>query len=99
MDMHNSNLFHTPARSYSGLSPYYTNKFEGTGYTLFEEMMSKICSFVQLDTFAYDDTYQPDHDTYGSAAAKFPTESMSLVLTQPCTLQSLVPMGCFSPRR
>ena len=70
MDMHNSNLFHTPARSYSGLSPYYTNKFEGTGYTLFEEMMSKICSFVQLDTFAYDDTYQPDHDTYGSAAAK-----------------------------
>lgn len=66
MDMHNSNLFHSPARrgDYPGIS-YYTNKFDN-GYTLFEEMIAKICSFVSLDTFAYDSTYDPQ----ASASAK-----------------------------
>ena len=61
-DLHNSNLFHTPARKadYPGVS-YYTNKFDN-GYTLFEEMISKICSFVKLDTFAYDATYDSQSD-------------------------------------
>ena len=68
--MHDSNIFHSPARNYDGITPYYTNKFEGNGYTLFEEMMSKVCSFVKLDTFAYEDSYAPDHDNYGSAEAK-----------------------------
>ncbi len=70
MGMHDSNLFHSPARNYDGITPYYTDKFNDNGYTLFEEMMSKVCSFVGLDTFAYDDTYALDHDTYGSASAK-----------------------------
>ena len=70
VSMHDSNLFHSPARNYTGITPYYTNKFEGNGYTLFEEMMSKVCSFVKLDTFAYDDSYAFDHDNYGSAEAK-----------------------------
>ena len=67
LDMHNSNLFHTPARNYTG-SVYYTNKF-ATGYTLFEEMMSQICTSVKLDTFSYDATYAADA-AYGSAANK-----------------------------
>ena len=70
-DMHDSNLFHTPARSYDSLTPYYTNQYEtGTGFTLFEEMMSKICNFVKLDTFAYDETFADDVSTYGSASNK-----------------------------
>ena len=68
--MHDSNIFHSPARNYDGITPYYTDKFNDNGYTLFEEMMSKVCSFVKLDTFAYDDTYALDHDTYGSSGAK-----------------------------
>ena len=67
-DMHDSNLFHTPARGEDG-SSYYTNKYE-TGYTLFEELISKICSFVKLDDFAYDSSYELDVSTYGSAANK-----------------------------
>ena len=71
VDMHNSNLFHTPARNYDdSIRDYYTNKFNAGGYTLFEELMSKICSFVKLDTFAYDETYALDVSTYGSAANK-----------------------------
>ena len=59
MHMHDSNIFHTPARDYT-VGAYYTNKFEGDGFTLFEEMVSKVCSFVKLDEFAYDNTYAPD---------------------------------------
>ena len=70
VDMHDSNLFHTPARNYSGV--YYTNKYE-TGHTLFEELISKICTFVKLDDFAYDSTYELDVTTYGSAANKLET--------------------------
>ena len=68
IDMHDSNLFHTPARGADGAT-YYTTKFE-SGYTLFEELISKICSFVKLDDFAYDSTYELDVTTYGSAANK-----------------------------
>lgn len=66
-DLHNSNLFHTPARKgdYPGLA-YYTNKFDN-GYTLFEEMIAKICSFVKLDDFAYDAAYDT---AYADSAAK-----------------------------
>ena len=53
--LHNSHLFHTPARNYTGT--YYTDKFEDDGFTLFEEMISKVCSFVKLDDFAYDSAY------------------------------------------
>ena len=64
-NLHDYPIFHTPARNYdAGL--YYTNKFEGNGYTLFEEMMDKICKFVGLDDFAYDSHY----DAYSSASAK-----------------------------
>ncbi|HHT67243.1 MAG TPA: hypothetical protein GX010_03350 [Erysipelotrichaceae bacterium] len=63
--MHDSNLFHTPARNYPNV--YYTNKFDGDSYTLFEELMAKVCSFVGLDTFAYDAA----HDIgYATAEAK-----------------------------
>ena len=67
-DMHDSNLFHTPARNIDGAT-YYTTKYD-SGYTLFEELISKICSFVKLDDFAYDSTYALDVSTYGSAANK-----------------------------
>ena len=67
-DMHDSNLFHTPARKIDG-SSYYTTKYDA-GYTLFEELVSKICSFVKLDDFAYDSGYELDVSTYGSAANK-----------------------------
>ena len=80
-DMHDSNLFHTPARSYDGINPYYTNQYQnGTGYTLFEEMMSKICSFVKLDTFAYDETFADDVTTYGSAANKLTAKVNAVTL-------------------
>ena len=76
-DMHNSNIFHTPARTYNGVTPYYTNLFDkdhdteaGTGFTLFEEMMNKLCIFVNLHDFAYDSTYAGDVTAYGSAANK-----------------------------
>ena len=63
-DMHNANIFHSPARFYryagSGTSlTYYTNTFND-GFTLFEEMMNKICTSVKLDTFAYDALYDVD---------------------------------------
>ena len=48
---------------------YWINKYDG-GYTLFEELISKICSFVKLDDFAYDSGYALDVTTYGSAANK-----------------------------
>ena len=80
-DMHESNLFHSPARNYEGLTPYYTDQYQtGTGFTLFEEMMSKICSFVKLDTFAYDETYANDVSTYGSAANKLTAKVNALTL-------------------
>ena len=76
-DMHDSNIFHTPARTYNGVTPYYTTLFDkdhdteaGTGFTLFEEMMNKLCTFVKLHDFAYDDTYADDVSTYGSATVK-----------------------------
>ena len=53
-EMHDCHLFHTPARFYS--SGYYTSKFEN-GYTLFEEMMSNVCSSIGLDAFAFDASY------------------------------------------
>lgn len=62
--LHNNPIFHTPARNYSGT--YYTNEYQGSGYTLFEEMMSKVISFVGLDDFAYDNAY----DSEASAAIK-----------------------------
>ena len=68
-DMHDCNLFHTPARDGAWIS-YYTDAFEGEAYTEFELVMSKVCSFVHLDEFAYEDAYQPDHDTYGNASNK-----------------------------
>jgi len=80
-DLHDSNLFHTPARNYASLSPYYTDQYQsGTGFTLFEEMMSKVCSFVKLDTFAYDDSYADDVATYGSAANKLTAKVNALTL-------------------
>ena len=76
-DMHDSNIFHTPARTYDGVIPYYTSLFDkdhdteaGTGFTLFEEMMNKLCTFVKLHDFAYDDTYADDVTNFGSATAK-----------------------------
>ena len=81
LDMHSSNLFHSPARNYEGLTPYYTDQYQtGTGFTLFEEMMSKICSFVKLDTFAYDETYADDVSTYGSAANKLTAKVNAITL-------------------
>ena len=68
MHMHDSNIFHTPARNYT-VGAYYTDKFEDDGFTLFEEMMNKVCSFVKLDDFAYDSSYAPDL-AYGSASNK-----------------------------
>ena len=67
MDLHDANLFHTPARNYGG-ALYYTDKFDD-GLTLFEEMMNKVCSFVMLDTFAYDATYDVPLG-YNSASEK-----------------------------
>ena len=53
-EMHDCHLFHSPARNYG--SGYYTNKFND-GFTLFEDMMSKVCASIGLDEFAYDSTY------------------------------------------
>ena len=61
---HAKPIFHTPARNYDGM--YYTNKFQSGGYTLFEELMSKICTFTGLDDFAFDSTY----DSEASASIK-----------------------------
>ena len=66
--LHGCNIFHTPARD-GAYAIYYTDKFNDNGFTLFEEMMSKVCSFVKLDTFAYDSSYAADI-AYGSAANK-----------------------------
>ena len=68
-DMHDCNLFHTPAR-HGDWALYYTDAFNGNANTQFEEVMSKVCHFVKLDDFAYDTSYQPDVDNYGSADAK-----------------------------
>lgn len=76
--MHDSNLFHSPARNYGG-ALYYTDKFDNDGYTLFEEMISKICSFVMLDEFAYDNTYAADI-AYGSAANKLKANIKAVTL-------------------
>ena len=91
VDMHNSNLFHTPARNYEGLSPYYTNKYEtGTGFTLFEEMMSKICSFVKLDTFAYDETFVDDVSNYGNASNKLVAKVNAVTLADDGQVSSTI---------
>ena len=80
--MHDCNIFHTPARNWSRYSAadYYTNKFGDDKYTLFEEMMSKICSFVKLDTFAYDADYAPDVANFGSAANKLQAHVKAVTL-------------------
>ena len=57
-DLHNSYIFHSPARNNTG--SYYTDKFEDRGYTLFEETMSKICTYVNLDEFAFDASFDGD---------------------------------------
>lgn len=59
--LHDCNLFHTPARDHA-YAIYYTNKYDGNGYTLFEEMVSKICSFVSLDDLSFDSDYDPIHN-------------------------------------
>lgn len=80
--MHDCNIFHTPARNWSRFSAadYYTNKFGADKYTLFEEMMGKICSFVKLDTFAYDADYAPDVANFGSAANKLQAHVKAVTL-------------------
>lgn len=65
--LHDCNLFHTPARDHA-YAIYYTNKYDGNGFTLFEEMISKVCSFVKLDELSYDSAF--DSPTYASAAEK-----------------------------
>ena len=55
--LHDCNLFHTPARDHA-YAIYYTDKYDD-GFTLFEEMISKVCTFVKLDTFAFDASYDP----------------------------------------
>ena len=70
--LHDCNIFHSPARNWAKVSaaPYYSDKYNDNGYTLFEELMAKICTFVGLQNNAYDDAYQPDHDNFGSADIK-----------------------------
>ena len=68
--LHGCNLFHSPARNHA-YSIYYTNKFDGDGFTLFEEMISKVCSFVGLDDLSFDADFDPAHNAeYTSASAK-----------------------------
>ena len=68
--LHDCNLFHTPARDHA-YAIYYTNKYDGDGYTLFEEMISKVCSFVKLDDLSFDESYDPIHNpAYTSASEK-----------------------------
>ena len=62
--LHDCNIFHSPARNYPD-GVYYTDKFDDDGYTLFEELMSKICTFTGLDAYAYDEAYALDVATYG----------------------------------
>ena len=68
--LHDCNLFHTPARDHA-YAIYYTNKYDGNGYTLFEEMVSKVCSFVSLDDLSFDDAFDPiQNPAYTSASEK-----------------------------
>ena len=68
--LHDCNIFHTPARDHA-YAIYYTNKYDGNGYTLFEEMISKVCSFVKLDELSYDSDFDPIHNpAYTSEAEK-----------------------------
>ena len=68
--LHGCNLFHTPARD-NAYAIYYTDKYEDDGFTLFEEMVSKVCSFVKLDDLSFDSAYDPSiNPAYTSAAAK-----------------------------
>ena len=77
--LYSCKIFHSPARNYpDGL--YYTNKFDKNGgnyrgYTLFEEVMSKICVFTSLDTFAYDSVQDV---SYGSAQNKLHAKVVAL---------------------
>ena len=69
-DLHGCNLFHTPARDHA-YAIYYTDKYQGDGFTLFEEMMNKVCSFVGLDDLSFDADYDPVHNVeFTSAPAK-----------------------------
>ena len=69
-DLHACNLFHTPARDHA-YAIYYTDKYQGDGFTLFEEMMNKVCSFVGLDDLSFDADYDPVHNAeYTSASMK-----------------------------
>ena len=68
--LHACNLFHTPARD-NAYAIYYTDTFNDGGFTLFEEMISKVCQFVSLDTFAFDASYDPGRGLgYTDAATK-----------------------------
>ena len=86
-NLHDYPIFHTPARNYD-VGLYYTNKFEGNGYTLFEEMMDKICKFVGLDDFAYDSNY----DAYASSSAKLNHHVKAITAADD---NSLVPGICY----
>ena len=79
-DMHAANIFHTPARKYTGVTPYYTSAYEDNGFTLFEEMMGKLCTFVKLDDFSYDSSYAGDVTNYGSASAKLKARVKAVTL-------------------
>ena len=76
--LHECNLFHSPARDHAW-AIYYTDKFDGDGFTLFEEMMSKVCSFVGLDVLSFDENFDPAHNpAYISASAKL-TKTISAI--------------------
>ncbi|MBQ6730446.1 MAG: hypothetical protein IJR08_00840 [Bacilli bacterium] len=89
--LHGCNLFHSPARDHAW-SIYYTNKYEDDGFTLFEEMMSKVCSFVGLDELSFDENYDPIHHAeYTSASAKM-TKKISAITEADDTGTSSIPV-------
>ena len=63
--LHDSAIFHTPARSYDA-GMYYTTKYDSGGYTLFEEMINDIAIGSGLADYAFDSAY----DSVSSAAIK-----------------------------
>ena len=73
--LHDNPIFHSPARNYE-YGMYYTDKYQSNGFTLFEEMMAKICSFVGLDDFAFDGAY----DSEASASIKLRNRIKAITL-------------------
>ena len=63
--LHDSPIFHTPARNYDP-GMYYTTKFEDGGYSLFEEMINDIALGSGIAAFAYDSSY----DTFANESLK-----------------------------